>query len=242
MSNLIITGIIDGPLPGGLPKAIELYVLADIADLSMYGIEAATNGNASTGPEFTLSGSATAGDYIYVASETSGFNSFFGFNPNFTDGVANINGDDTIILFKNGSIVDVFGEIGIDGTGRPWEHLDGWAYRNNGALPSSTFNVSEWTFSGVDALDDDAANVNVTATPPWPIASFSAGETNGLDLSTYVRIGRYDLPVPTRTVAPLLAVNWPWRFPPLPTIPIPTPFLCWGMKERRSLRLISEVN
>ena len=202
MSNLIITGIIDGPLPGGIPKAIELYVLADIADLSMYGIEAATNGNASTGPEFTLSGSATAGDYIYVASESSGFNSFFGFNPNFTDGVANINGDDTIILFENGSIVDVFGEIGIDGTGRSWEHLDGWAYRNNGALPSSTFNASEWTFSGVDALDDDAANVNATATPPWPIASFSAGGTNGLDLSTYVRIGRYDLPVPTRTVDP----------------------------------------
>ncbi|MGA1622955.1 MAG: ExeM/NucH family extracellular endonuclease, partial [Synechocystis sp.] len=175
MSNLIITGVIDGPLSGGTPKAIELYALADIADLSIYGIEAANNGAASTGSEFTLSGSATAGQYLYIASEDINFNTFFGFNPTFVDGVANINGDDAIILFENGAIVDVFGEVGVDGTGTAWEHLDGWAYRNNGATPNSTFNASEWTFSGVNALDDDAANINTTATPPWPIGTFGGG-------------------------------------------------------------------
>jgi len=178
VSNLIITGVIDGPLTGGTPKAIELYALNDIADLSIYGIEAATNGSASTGVDFTLTGSATAGDYIYVASETTQFNAYFGFNPTFVNAVANINGDDTIILFENNSIVDVFGEIGVDGTGRPWEHLDGWAYRNNDVDPSSTFNASEWTFSGVNALDDDASNVNATATPSWPIGTFTAGGTD----------------------------------------------------------------
>lgn len=202
MSNLIITGIIDGPLSGGTPKAIELYALNDIADLSIYGLEAATNGAASTGVEFSLSGSATAGDYIYVASETPNFNTFFGFNPTFVNGVANINGDDAIVLFENGTIVDVFGEIGVDGTGRPWEHLDGWAYRNRGSVPSSIFNDTEWTFSGVNALDDDAANTNSTATPSWPIGSFDTGGSGSLDLTNYVRIGRYNLPEPTRTTPP----------------------------------------
>ncbi|WP_051472191.1 SdiA-regulated domain-containing protein [Patulibacter minatonensis] len=35
-----------------------------------------------------------------------------------------------------------------------------------------------------------------------PIAAASAAPLSGVDLSTYVRVGRYDLPEPTRTVAP----------------------------------------
>ena len=42
-SNLVITGVVDGPLSGGLPKAIELCVLSDITDLSSYGIGSANN-------------------------------------------------------------------------------------------------------------------------------------------------------------------------------------------------------
>ncbi|MEZ5002069.1 MAG: hypothetical protein R2730_03455 [Chitinophagales bacterium] len=28
-------------------------------------------------------------------------------------------------------MIDVFGEIDVDGTGEPWEHRDGWAYRKD---------------------------------------------------------------------------------------------------------------
>lgn len=55
-SKLIISGVIDGPLTGGLPKAVELYAMDSIADLSAYAIGSANNGP-SDGPEFTLSGS-----------------------------------------------------------------------------------------------------------------------------------------------------------------------------------------
>ena len=34
---MIITGVIDGPLPGGEPKAMELYVARDIPDLTVWG-------------------------------------------------------------------------------------------------------------------------------------------------------------------------------------------------------------
>lgn len=171
MTKLAITGVIDGPLTGGLPKAIELIALEDISDLSIYGIEAANNGSASTGQEFTFPAiSVAAGSYIYVASETSGFTSFFGFPPTFTASVANINGDDAILLFEAGVIVDAFGTVGQDGTGTAWEHVDGWAYRNPGSLPSPVFDASQWLFSGIDALD--GTTTNATAPTPFPVASY----------------------------------------------------------------------
>ena len=91
---MVISGVIDGPLSGGIPKAIEFYVISDIADLSTYGFGSANNGNGGGTQEYTFSGSASAGDYIFIASEAAGFNTFFGFAPNDTDSAANINGDD----------------------------------------------------------------------------------------------------------------------------------------------------
>ena len=42
-SDLIISGVYDGPLTGGTPKGVELYVLNDIADLSTCGVGFANN-------------------------------------------------------------------------------------------------------------------------------------------------------------------------------------------------------
>lgn len=76
-SDLVISGVIDGPLTGGIPKAVELYVVNDIADLSVYGIGTANNGGGTDGVEFTFpADSASAGSYIYVASEIDGFTTF----------------------------------------------------------------------------------------------------------------------------------------------------------------------
>jgi hypothetical protein len=170
-SDLIITGVIDGPLSGGVPKAIELYAVKDIADLSIYGLGSANNGGGSDGEDIALSGSASAGDFIYIASESAGFTSFFGFGPDIVDGDAAINGDDAIELFLNGSVVDVFGDINVDGTGEPWEYADGWAYRVSETGPDgSVFFLPNWFFSGVDALDNETTNA--TATTPFPIGSF----------------------------------------------------------------------
>lgn len=180
--SLIITGIIDGPLSGGLPKAVELRVLADIPDLSIYGIGSASNGSASPGVEFTLSGSATAGQTIYVSSESTGFTTFFGFAPTFVSFVVNINGDDAIELFLDGVVVDTFGEVGVDGTGEPWEHTDGWAYRRDGTSASATFNLSDWFYSGVDALDGQTSNAS--AAVPFPVGSFTPGTGEVLPLVT----------------------------------------------------------
>jgi hypothetical protein len=173
--QMILTGVIDGPLTGGLPKAIEFYVTDNIGDLSIYGFGSANNGDGSDGEEFSFpSDTANEGDYIYVASEATGFNDFFGFAPDYTSSAALINGDDAIELFKNGSVVDVFGDIDVDGSGEPWEYMDGWAYRNDGTGPDgSTWTLANWYFSGPNALDGETTNA--TATTPFPTGTYTEG-------------------------------------------------------------------
>lgn len=157
-AGLIITGVIDGPLSGGTPKAIELYATSDIADLSIYGIESANNGNAPAGEEYTFSGSASAGDYFWIASDAPNFNAFFGFDPTDTSGALFINGDDAMVLYENGSIIDTYGVAGVDGTGEVWDHLDSYAYRVDGTGPNTTFDAAEWDIPGTNVLDGMSVN------------------------------------------------------------------------------------
>ena len=172
-SDLVISGVIDGPLTGGIPKAVELYVVNDIADLSVYGIGTANNGGGIDGVEFTFpADSASAGSYIYVASEIDGFTTFFGSAPDYDSSAMGINGDDAIELFQNDAVVDTFGAIDVDGSGETWEYTDGWAYRKDGETANSgTFDAANWTFSGTDALDGEGTNT--AATTAFPAGTFS---------------------------------------------------------------------
>lgn len=155
------------------PKAMELYVLNNIADLSVYGVGSADNGGGSDGQEFTFPAvSVTAGEYIYIASESSQFTAYFGFEPDYTSGALSINGDDAMELFLGGGVVDVFGDINVDGTGQPWEYLDGWTYRIDGSTPPGgpTFNIAEWTFSGRNAIDGCSTNSGCSSV--FPLGTF----------------------------------------------------------------------
>jgi len=173
MSDLVITGVIDGPLTGGVPKAVEIYVRNDIADLSAYGLGSANNGGGTDGEEFTFPAvAAAAGSFLYVASEATGFTTFMGFAPDYTSAALAINGDDAIELFKDGTVVDLFGDPNTDGTGEAWDHMDGWAYRHGNTGPSATFDAADWTFSGINALDGETGNAS--AATPFPTASYSA--------------------------------------------------------------------
>ena len=179
-SSLIISGVIDGPLSGGIPKAVEFYAINDITDLSSYGFGSANNGGGSDGEEFTFpSISVTAGSFITISSELPQFLSFFGTSSDYASSASNINGDDAIELFQNGVVVDVFGDINTDGSGQPWEYLDGWAYRISGSASNGgVWDISQWTFSGANALDGESSNA--LASVPFPISSFSAPSGSGV--------------------------------------------------------------
>lgn len=172
--DLIITGVFDGPNSGGTPKGMELYVVNNIADLSIYAIGSANNGGGSDGEEFTFpADAATAGTYIYIASETTQFTAFFGFAPTYNGGSAvGINGDDAMELFQNGTVIDTFGDIDTDGTGETWDYLDGWAYRKDGTGPEgTTFTVSNWNYSGTNQLE--GASTNAGTNSPFPLGTYS---------------------------------------------------------------------
>ena len=189
-SDLIISGAYDGPLTGGKPKGIELYVINDISDLSIYGVGSANNGGGSDGEEFTFPNvSVIAGTYIYISSEAPEFFNFFGFSTDYTSGSMSINGDDAIELFKNGFVIDVFGDINTDGTGEPWEFLDGWAYRNDLASQNNgIFYASNWSFSGTNVFDGETDNT--TSPIPFPLGTYTPPsilpvELIGLNGQTY---------------------------------------------------------
>jgi len=172
---LVLTAIVDGPLGGGLPKAVELYALEDIPDLSSYGLDVVFNGGLSDGaPSIQFPADAvSAGEYIYVATEVDSFNFFFGFDPDYTFGNLNFNGDDVIELYCGNDVIDVYGEVGVDGTGQPWEYTDSWAYRNDNTGPDgSTFVLGNWTIPGIDTLDGET--MNSTAELPVPIGTYVA--------------------------------------------------------------------
>ncbi|MEM1218816.1 MAG: T9SS type A sorting domain-containing protein [Bacteroidota bacterium] len=174
--DLILTAVFDGTLSGGVPKGIELYVANDINDLSAFAIGSANNGAGSLGEEYTFPAtSAQAGDYLYLTNDSLAFIEFFGFDPDFEDfdnGSVNVNGDDAIELFLNGTVTDVFGEIDVDGTGQAWEYTNGWAYRLDGTGPDgSNFVLDNWFFSGINGLNGSGTNTG--ANNPLPVGTYS---------------------------------------------------------------------
>jgi plastocyanin/DNA/RNA endonuclease YhcR with UshA esterase domain len=172
-SDLLISGVYDGSLTGGNPKGIELYVVNDIPNLSLYGVGSANNGGGTDGQEFTFPAVAvTAGQYLYVTTDTALFRTFFGRGAQYQTGAMGINGDDAVELFSNGAVADVFGDINLSGTGTPWEYLDSWAYRVNGTGPDgSTFVLANWTFGGINVYDP--VTTNAAANPAMAIGTYN---------------------------------------------------------------------
>ena len=69
--DLMITGLYDAGLTGGTPKGVELFVINDIADLSIYGIGSANNGGGTDGEEFTFPADAYSWNfYLYFHRST----------------------------------------------------------------------------------------------------------------------------------------------------------------------------
>jgi len=168
-ADLIISEVVDGTLPGGVPKYVELTNTGVAAvDLSNYSIGNFSNGGTTLGGGVALQLSGMLGScesYIvsYENSDGPGVGLFFdvyGFDPDNFDLGAFINGDDVVALFEgvatgdgsDATLVDVYGVIGVDGTGEAWETTDSYGYRLvNTANP--VFNAAEWFFAGPNALE-----------------------------------------------------------------------------------------
>ena len=184
--DMVITGVFDGPLTGGTPKAVEIYVINNISDLSTFGFGSANNGGGTDGEELSFTGAANAGDFIYLTANEADFETYFGFAADFVDNSANNNGDDALELFSGGVVIDTFGDIATDGNGEPWEYTDGWAYRTSSTGPDgATFSLGNWSFSGINAVDGCTDNGSCSSS--FPVGTFTYGGTPcGISLGTAV--------------------------------------------------------
>jgi hypothetical protein len=81
LDSLILQGIIDFDVPSGGSdgKAIHVYAVEDITDLSLYGIGTANNGGGSDGEEYTFPAqSMLAGQHLLLARSTVAMSSYLG--------------------------------------------------------------------------------------------------------------------------------------------------------------------
>lgn len=178
---LLISAVYDGPYSSGDgPKGVELYALQNIPDLSIYGLGSANNGGGTDGEEFTFpSDAVNAGDYIFVSANGTTAQTFFASAAVEYDGgsAMGINGDDAVELFEQGVVIDVFGDINLDGSGTAWDYLDTWAVRNCEQGPNgSVFDVAQWTFGPLNVYDPvdstPGVGLNTDAASPMPVNAY----------------------------------------------------------------------
>lgn len=176
-AQLVLSGLVDGPLSGGTPKAIELYATQDIPDLSVCGVELVSNAGSTAGTvETAFTGSINAGERYYVATEEVEFTAVFGFAPNQTSNDVNHNGDDDVYIYCNGALVDVWGgSDGLGNSGTDYDILDSYAYRKDGEGPNTTFTISEWTIAPPNTLDGLDAPTLKSTLPFGTYQSTSSG-------------------------------------------------------------------
>lgn len=114
---------------------------------------------------------------LVISQNAAEFKTVYGFTPDLgvgTNSPADSNGDDNLELVDPfGTIIDVFGIVGEDGSGTDHEFEDGRAVRNPDVLQAnSTFTFSEWT------IYNDTGGSGTTNLPQIAPDDFTPGVRN----------------------------------------------------------------
>jgi hypothetical protein len=192
--QVFITEIAD-PNDNGSARYVELFNQGeDPVDLSDWALRRWTNNSATPQSDVSLSGTiASKGFIIFAASSASFSTSFPSYSGTLVQlgagGPVDSNGDDNIALINNtGTLVDMFGVAGEDGTGTCHEFEDGRAERKANVLAAkSTWSEADWnvwadsTISGCTSHSNDPQNVADGFDPGlWIGVAASPGITLGV--------------------------------------------------------------
>ena len=144
-------------------KAVHVVANADIPDLSIYSIGVANNGGGTDGPEYTFPAiSLSAGDNVLVARNPAALTAYFEDCGNEfaeileSNNSISQNGDDAIELYSGETIIEVYGDSDVDGTGEAWEYSGSWAYKIG----------REWSTGGIDCSVGSTLNSNSSCEYP----------------------------------------------------------------------------
>jgi hypothetical protein len=191
-ADLIIEEIVDATLTGGQPKWVEVKNIGtDCVYLGNYEICNYNNGGSTPSGCTNLSGvfldAGASFVFAYESASNTGcstamtcFEFVYGTPPDQNGGPF-INGDDAVAIRDAGtsSIQDVYGVIGVDGSGTSWEYLDSWARRNSSVTAASAgFVGAQWTYGGANVLDGALPSEILAATSPGTYATCVPAITN----------------------------------------------------------------
>jgi len=180
--ELAITEVVDGTVLNGQPSWVQLTNVGPfgIVDLSTYSIGTFEDGSTTLegGSAVQLDPVALApGDSYVVSYEPSGntdcsatetcFQVAYFAPPDQFSGRL-FDGNDAVALFlgnavgdgANAILVDVYGEIGVDGTGATWDYTDSYAYRCTNQS-SSVWLECDWFVDAPGALEQGNAAINL---------------------------------------------------------------------------------
>lgn len=117
-TDLLISEYIEG---SSFNKVIEIYNGTGTAvDLTVgvYTLELYSNGSASVTASLPLSGTIADGD-VHVVAHGSADAAILAIADEVSSTVINFNGDDAVVLRKDGNVIDSFGQVGVD-PGSEW--------------------------------------------------------------------------------------------------------------------------
>lgn len=164
-TNLILSEIAD-PANAGLAKFVEVYNPSDATiDFETTTWYLSRQANTGTWANVRLTGSIGAGETYIVSYNADAFFNSYNFHADMNSGVVSGNGNDSYFLYyggnnTNGTLVDVYGEMNVDGTGQAWEYENTKAVRIFSTYaPNTTWTQSEWI---IRSTADDSE-----MTPDW---------------------------------------------------------------------------
>ncbi|MDP6853206.1 MAG: lamin tail domain-containing protein, partial [Candidatus Marinimicrobia bacterium] len=151
LADVFMTELTDPQNSSDAGRYVELYNNGDSdVDLSSgWALLRWTNGNSDPQSPKSLDGTITAGGFYIICNNADKYNATYGLTCDQdigTGGPADSNGDDNIALLDaSGTIVDMFGVAGEDGSGTGHEFEDGRAERAEGASSASAvWNEADW--------------------------------------------------------------------------------------------------
>ncbi|MGN7512823.1 MAG: DUF5689 domain-containing protein [Allomuricauda sp.] len=175
-SNQIFISELADPDNNASARFVELYNAAsEPLDLNLWTLRRYTNGNTEVSSSIDLSGLSIDAEATLVISPNAGeFELVYGFAPDLgvsTNSPADSNGDDNLELVDPfGTVIDVFGVIGEDGSGTNHEFEDGRAIRNSEIVHGNpTFTFVEWT------IYNDSGGAGTTDLPQNAPEDFTPG-------------------------------------------------------------------
>jgi len=152
LADVFMTELTDPQNSSDAGRYVELHNNGDaVVDLSAgWSVQRWTNGNAdpTSSSMVDLAGTITPGGFYIICNDADKFATTYGGTCDQdigTGGFADSNGDDNMALLFDGSIVDMFGVPGEDGSGTGHEFEDGRAERAAGnTTASATWEESGW--------------------------------------------------------------------------------------------------